>query len=227
MSGIVILVDLRHEFGPIRDQGPRPTCLAFAASDTHAGLRPGWTPLSCEYAFFHAQRRAGQSPGTGARLSSMLDALREDGQPEENGWPYLSTTPDPSAWVPPTSVGTLFGRDGEQAGATFDFVIHELNRNTPVIILLKLSSSFYRPSQNGVVHPAAGESPQPELRHAVVAVGHGMVGAHRAILVRNSWGENWGDGGYAWLTESFLAHRLFAAAKLMEETDVSADPAAA
>jgi hypothetical protein len=67
--------------------------MAFAASDAHAGLRLGWTPLSCEFAFYHAQRRARRSPSEGALLSSILDTLREDGQPEEEGWPYLPATP--------------------------------------------------------------------------------------------------------------------------------------
>jgi hypothetical protein len=61
----------------------------------------------------------------------------------------------------------------------------------------------------------------------VIAVGHGQVDGHRAILIRNSWGERWGDGGHGWLTEAFLGPRLFAAAKLTEEVDVSARAAAA
>lgn len=52
-------------FGPARDQGARPTCLAFAASDLHAGVREAWTPLSCEFLFYHAQRRAGRPPTVG------------------------------------------------------------------------------------------------------------------------------------------------------------------
>jgi hypothetical protein len=84
---IAIKKDLRHLFGPVRDQGQRPTCLAFAASDTHAALRGAWEPLSCEYAFFHAQQRAGRSPHEGATLAPMLEALRHDGQPQETGWP--------------------------------------------------------------------------------------------------------------------------------------------
>jgi hypothetical protein len=79
MSVITVSVDLRPLFGPARNQGPRPTCLAFAASDAHAALRSGWAPLSCEYAFYHAQRRAGRPPSKGALLSSMLDAPRQDG----------------------------------------------------------------------------------------------------------------------------------------------------
>lgn len=221
-------VDLRPEFGPARDQGPRPTCLAFAASDAHAGLRSGWAPLSCEYAFYYAQRRTGRPPGKGALLSSMLDVLRKEGQPEESGWPYLPTTPTNAAsWVPPAIVGTLYGRAGEKAGASIEQLIHELNEGRPTLILIFLSQAFYHPAPQGVVHPAAGEAPQPERRHAVIAVGHGNVNAHRAVLVRNSWGERWGNGGYGWLTEPFLGPRLFAVAKLTEEVDVSAHPAAA
>lgn len=161
-------------------------------------------------------------------LSSMLDVLREDGQPEESGWPYLPKTPiDCASWAPPATVGALFGRTGEKAGVSVDQVIHDLNDGRPLILLLTLSQAFYKPSPQGVIHAAAGEAPQPERRHAVIAVGHGKVDAKPAVLVRNSWGARWGDGGYGWLTELFLGQRLFAVAKLMEEVDVSASPTAA
>jgi hypothetical protein len=104
MSVIAAAVDLRSLFGPVGDQGPRPTCLAFAASDVHAALRSGWVPLSREYAFYQAQRRAGRPPSRGALLSSMLDALRENGQPEEGGWPYLGFEGDCS------EAGSIEGR---------------------------------------------------------------------------------------------------------------------
>lgn len=228
MTDIVVSVDLRPSFGPVRNQGPRPTCLAFAASDAHAGLRSGWTPLSCEFAFYHAQRRAGRPPGEGALLSAMLETLREDGQPAEVGWPYLPTTPnDRASWAPPAAVGVLFGRDGKKAPASVDDIIRELDAGRPVIILLMLSASFFRPSSDGVIHSALGEAPEPQRRHAVIAVGHGKVDEHRAILVRNSWGDRWANGGYAWLSEPFLGPRLFAAAKLTEEVNVPARPAAA
>jgi hypothetical protein len=67
--------DLRNLFGPARDQGARPTCLAFAASDAHAALRAGWEPLSCEFAFYHAQRRVNRSPAEGTTLPAILEAL--------------------------------------------------------------------------------------------------------------------------------------------------------
>ena len=228
MSNIVILVDLRATFGVARDQGARPTCLAFAASDAHAGLRQPWTPLSCEYAFFRAQQRAGRAPDTGALLSSMLQALRKDGQPEEKGWPYLPATPaDAASWAPPRNVGTLYGRNGASTTHSIDRIIQELERARPMIVLTMLSRAFYQRNPQGVVDPTPGEQPEPGRRHAVVALGHGTVDGQRAILVRNSWGPSWGDAGYGWLTEKFLGPRIYAAATLLEEVDVPARSAAA
>lgn len=228
MSDITVSVDLRGLLGPIRNQGARPTCLAFAASDAHAALRGAWKPLSCEYAFYQAQRRAGRPPDAGALLSSMLEALREDGQPEESGWPYLPTTPtDTASWTPPLDVGTMFGRNGKTSVHAVDLVIQELEQGRPMIILLVLSRTFYQPHPQGVVDPAADEKPEPQRRHAVLAVGHGTVDEQRAILVRNSWGPTWADAGYGWLTERFLGPRIFAAATLLEEVHVSAHSAAA
>jgi len=225
---IDIVRDLRPLFGPARDQGARPTCLAFAASDTHAGLRDGWAPLSCEFAFYAAQKRAGRPPTSGALLSTMLDALRLDGQPDEKGWPYLAAVPaDHRLWTPPATVGPLYGRNGQRDGTDLSSILAALDRDTPVLMLTMPSRSFFQPRGDGVVDPANDELPEPAQRHAVVAVGHGTVDGTPAILIRNSWGPGWGLEGHAWLTERFLAPRLFATANLTEEVDVSSHTAAA
>ena len=225
---IDIVRDLRPLFGPARDQGARPTCLAFAASDTHAGLRDGWAPLSCEFAFYAAQKRADRPPTSGALLSTMLDALRLDGQPDEKGWPYLAAVPaDHRLWTPPATVGPLYGRNGQRDGTDLSSILAALDRDTPVLMLTMLSRSFFQPRGDGVVDPANDELPEPAQRHAVVAVGHGTVDGTPAILIRNSWGPGWGLEGHAWLTERFLAPRLFATANLTEEVDVSSHTAAA
>lgn len=225
---IEIHVDLRSMFGAVRDQGARPTCLAFAASDAHAGLRDGWIPLSCEFAFYQAQRRAGRPPTRGALLSAMLEALRHHGQPAEQGWPYLEAVPDDhQLWQPPTSVGARYGRDGATGGQELTRVIASLDQQRPVMMLTMLSHSFFLPTGDGVVDPANDEQPEPSQRHAIVAVGHGKVDGATSILIRNSWGPTWGVDGHAWLTERFLAPRLFATANLMEEVDVSSSAVAA
>lgn len=223
---ITIKTDLRHLLGPVRDQGARPTCLAFAASDGHAALRNGWTPLSCEYAYFHAQRRGRRAPDQGATLPTMLDALRLDGQPAESGWPYLDVVPD-DGWTPPAMTGPCFGRKGGTAALDLASILASLDAKQPVMLLSSLSASFFQPSSEGIVDPANDELPDPSLRHALLAVGHGLASEQNAILVRNSWGAGWGVEGHAWRTEKFLKPRLFATAILTEEIDVLSRSAAA
>ena len=94
-------------------------------------------------------------------------------------------------------------------------------------MLTMLSRAFFQPRGDGGGDPANDELPEPAQRHAVVAVGHGTVDGIPAILIRNSWGPGWGLEGHAWLTERFLAPRLFATANLTEEVDVSSHTAAA
>jgi len=222
MSDLVVSVDLRSQLGPARNQGPRPTCLAFAASDAHAALRQPWAPLSCEYAFYHAQRRAARSPDQGALLSAMLETLRLDGQPEEGGWPYLPATPtDIASWRPPANIGPLFARNGAASSRAMAAIVGELDQGRPVILLLMLSLAFYNRRPDGVVDPAADEVPEPQRRHAVIAVGHGAVDGQAAVLIRNSWGPSWGVEGHGWLTERFVGPRIFGAAVLKEEVSVS------
>lgn len=227
MIAVSAKTDLRPLFGPVRDQGSRPTCLAFAASDTHAALRDAWTPLSCEYVFFQAQRRANRPPGAGALLSSMLDALRHDGQPEETGWGYLSATPEVAYWQPPAKAAPLFRRAADSMNETVDKIIAELDQNRPVLVLMTLSRSFDMAGMTGIVDSVPAEVPDVARRHAVIAVAHGDINGQKAILIRNSWGASWGKGGYAWLTESYLLPRVFRLAILKEDLSVSTHSAAA
>lgn len=228
MMTVLPKTDLRTHFGAVRDQGQRPTCLAFAASDTHAALRGPWSPLSCDYAFFHAQRRSGRPLTDGAELPMMLATLREDGQPPEAVWPYHDSLPiELSEWIPPIGATPLFRRAGESTTATVDAIVNQLDQGIPVLVLLRLSRSFYLVGKGGVVDQTPGEQPDFHRRHAVIAAGHGIWKKQRAILVRNSWGAQWGLGGYAWLTEAFLQPRMFHLAVLKEDLSVSAHSAAA
>jgi len=217
-----IKTDLRQHFGPARDQGQRPTCLAFAASDLHAALRAPWAQLSCEYLFFHAQQRAKRKPHEGALLSAMLDAVRHDGQPHEAGWPYLPALPsDLSQWTPPSGVEPLFRRAGDMGTHTFDTMVSELDSGRPLIVLMRLSWSFDWVKPDGIIDEAPGEQPDLNRRHAVIAVGHGETNGQRAVIIRNSWGEDWGAGGYGFLTEKYVTPRVFQLAILKEDLSVS------
>lgn len=212
---ITIHKDLRGEFGPARDQDPRPTCMAFAASDAHAGARPGWTPLSVEWAYYFALQREGVIPHTGVHLATMLDTLRNDGQPIETVWPYdASLFTDFDAWKPPTAV-SIFTRSSMPVVATVEGILAALDDDRPVLFTMSVSKAFFSPSPEGVV--ASTEPLDPARVHALVAVGHGKWNASPVILVRNSWGERWGLGGHAWIDLNYLTPRLKVAATMTKE----------
>jgi hypothetical protein len=228
MSAIKIVKDLRSMFGPVRDQGQRPTCLAFAASDLHAAVRATWLPLSCEYIFYHAQRRSRRKPTQGATLPSMLDALRDDGQPPESGWAYLNRLPaDLTQWAPPAGLMPIYRRAGESGGDSVKAIIDELDVGRPVLMLLRLSAAFDLVQADGIVDHSPNEAPDYSRRHALISVGYGEISGQRVVLVRNSWGEDWGASGYGWLTEKFLLPRVFRLAILKEDLSVSAHSHAA
>jgi hypothetical protein len=220
--GVKINCDLRSVFGPVRDQGARPTCMAFAASDAHAAVRPGWEPLSCEFAYYHALKRDGGRPGDGATLRGMLAAIKEDGQPPESIWPYLAVVPaNATTWKPPAKAEPRYRRASSQGPLSVAEVIQLLDKGAPVLLTMMLSNAFYGPDADGVV--ASAELPEPYRRHAVVAVGHGKNGNRTLVLIRNSWGPGWGVGGHAWLSEDYLAARIYGLAEMREDlTNVSA-----
>lgn len=225
---VKIEVDLRSEFGPVRDQGQRPTCLAFAASDAHAGMRENWDALSCEYAFYYAQKQKGRSPAQGAFLVDMLIALRDAGQPIEKGWPYLAHTPtDLSQYHPPTTVGALFGRNGHQPKKNVQRIYQALDSGDPAIVLSVLTTTFFSPPVDGVIEHFDNDDVFPTPRHALVAVGYGEAPQGRVVLLRNSWGPTWGLRGYGWVTESFLNRHMYDLAILEDDHDVSQHSAAA
>jgi hypothetical protein len=210
------LIDLRGSFAAARDQNPRPTCLAFAASDAHAAARGNWEPLSVEWAYYFALKRDGGLPHEGATLGAMLATIKSDGQPIESHWPYTRAhITDIKNWKPPTSATQLYFRDHSMCAVTVQDVTDQLNAGTPVLIAMTLSDAFYRPNADGVIEK--NEPTDRKRRHAVVAVGHGQRASAGFVMIRNSWGEAWGLKGYAWLAVDYLEPRLINAAIMTGE----------
>lgn len=198
-----IIVDLRNKFVPVRDQGVRPLCLVFAASDLNAFLHQLSDPLSVEYLAYHAYQVAGHNNYTlGLDCDSVLAALELKGQPIELKLPY-----DPNASAPRdlTTLNTIFFK---AKGAQFSVATHaiksSLDNGIAVGLGVILTDEFFLPKPPYVLDDTLSVAG----RHALLAVGYGAFdNGDVAILVRNSWGNTWADSGYAWITEKFVNNR--------------------
>lgn len=155
----------------------------------------------------------------GSLLPDVLAALKEDGQPSEAEWPYQPSKGVVLSWSPPAKITTVFRRDSEALTITIESLIALLEKEIPVVLMLKLSMGFYTPMVGQALAFDPASPPDPALRHAVVAVAHGSQGGDRCILVRNSWGDHWGEGGHAWLDESYLQEATIGHAILKDDPD--------
>lgn len=209
-----VLCDLSGHLGGARDQGTRRTCVAFAASEAHAVSIGPYNPLSCEYAYYHAYLRHGTSdPNCGVSLAAMVDAIELDGQPQENGWPYLRKLPtDLSLWHPPAKVGHLFNMKGRHLVPSIESTISCLDSGSPVVMGLRISNVFYELSNAKIIEEVSGDVDTGN--HAVLAIGHGLKNNERLLLIQNSWGLAWRNQGMVWLTEGYLSSRIKALAQI-------------
>lgn len=83
--------------------------------------------------------------------------------------------------------------------------IEQLIRGEQVPVLgIAITNGFFMPGSPWVL------SSDGPLRgfHAVVGVGLGIFRANRAVLIRNSWGFDWADDGYAWLDANYISRHL-------------------
>jgi C1A family cysteine protease len=199
-------IDLRVHLQPVRHQGRRQSCLAFASSTAHEHQAGTGEHLSVEYLFFHAvARMPGANPSSGLTMMAAADALAGEGQPVETAWPYSPIQVMP--WAPP-AITTLLHKTVMAPGKlTFDEIVAVLDQSRPVILGLVITDAFYRPDASGRI---PNQDPDIERAgHAVLAVGHGIsANGTPMLLVRNSWGEGWGLGGHAWLSRIYLERHL-------------------
>jgi len=201
----VILVQARF---PARDQGLRPTCIAFTLAELNIDAATGAEALSPEYAYQGAASLIPSwVPGSGVPLDLALRAAYM-GLPAELDFPYQAA--EPSAPVPiPLTTFDLHGGGVAMLPLHTEIMCAMLHQGKPVGIGLRLTESFYMPVDGLVTFEATAILPQ--VLHAVALVGLGWENGELHFLIRNSWGCGWGQDGTAWASAAYLREHALCA----------------
>jgi len=214
---ISVQVDHSADFGDARDQGLRPTCLAFAASDGHSHWRPAPVALlSPEFLFFEAAKRwRPRNHFDGVGIDAVAAALMEKGQPLEVHYPYnaklnqKATLPSPPDPFPHDLYrGTCIHESFSEVKAA-----RLLNEGTSILLALRITASFLTITPGQEVLKENSDQDAIVGIHAVVGVGYGKKESGESFLrIRNSWGKGWAMNGYLWLPTTYAAkHALWMA----------------
>jgi C1A family cysteine protease len=223
--------DLRSEFPPVFDQGQLGSCTANAA----AGLidyferkaNGDYVDPSRLFIYKVTRDLDGSTGDTGAYLRTTMKALKLFGVPPEEVWEYDSAAPGFNKLfdLEPTAFCYAYGRN---YAAVEPFRLDPIGSITPTQVLeqIKVALSNGFPSVFGFnVYPEfenhwdhTGDILYPALNsqssggHAIVAVGyddaHAVGGKPGALIVRNSWGADWGLNGYAYMSYDYVTQGL-------------------
>lgn len=201
------VIDLRDALPPAGDQGRRGTCVAFALTALHtAAIAPNGQrlALSEEYLFWAAKKRDGH-PGDGTTYPAAVRGLSEDGQCQAEHWPYDDATSYNETGYSPSAAATADAQsrtaDGHKRAVALDEVRQALVAGSPIAIAIPVWPDFDAADGNGVTSLPPNIDQLP-LEHAVVVAGHDRT--QSAVLIRNSWGREWGENGYAWFEDHIL-----------------------
>jgi hypothetical protein len=197
-------IDLSASLGPVRCQGQRSTCMAFAMSDLNRSASAAPEALSAEFLY----RAAGAltpawSPGKGLRTMEAIQATHAPGQPLEIHFPYASADPAGADHPVAPAGRALFTSRFDHRPFAMQSLVSALERGHVVGLVTRVTLGLFTPTDGVVPHDV---NVLPGQYHAMLAVGWGIAPDSGVghLLVRNSWSDAWGLAGHAWLPEPFV-----------------------
>lgn len=208
--------DFSYTIPMIHSQGNLGSCTAQAitlAMESNLMQRGDYRSLSSLYVYYNARQLAGTiGKDSGTSLCDGIRAICETGACLEETWPYsddkqkFKQKPPKYAYAEGQSYLDLDNIRHSYVPYHLNAVKYKLAQNIPVIFGIYVYPSF----ETRTVRET-GKIPIPDQRecckgrHALMFVGYDDDA--QAFKFANSWGENWGDHGFGYLSYDYVMNK--------------------
>lgn len=206
------LVDLRQYCPAIYDQGHLGSCTANAIAGAYHydEIKQSETSIftpSRLFIYYNEREIEGTTDtDSGAEIRDGIKSINDKGVCSEDIWPYDITkfTVCPSD-ICYTNAKTHHSVEYKRVEQTLDQLKQCLVEGFPIVFGFQVYSSFESPevASTGVM-PIPKDDEELLGGHAVCAVG--FDDTKQSFIVRNSWGENWGDKGYFYMPYAYITN---------------------
>jgi C1A family cysteine protease len=214
--------DLREWCPPVEDQEALGSCTAHAgvALVEYYEKKAAGEHLDASRLFLYKVTRnlLHWTGDTGAYLRTTMKAMRLFGVPPEEYYAYavarFDDEPEAFLYAFAANYKALVYTRLDLAGTDKDDLLRQIKRllrnGFPSMFGFTVYSSLYGAEQGRIPYPREGD--KVVGGHAVVAVGYDNdleIGEDTgALLIRNSWGTDWGEDGYGWLPYKYVTAGL-------------------
>ncbi len=206
------LVDLRHQCPAVYDQGHLGSCTANAIAgayhyDEIKQSEPNPFTPSRLFIYYNERKMEGTTDtDSGAEIRDGIKSINEVGVCSEDVWPYditkFTVCPSESCYTDAKNHQSVEYKRVEQ---TLDQLKQCLVEGYPFVFGFEVYSSFESQEVASTGNmPIPKDDEQLLGGHAVCAVG--FDDNKQVFIVRNSWGENWGDKGYFYMPYSYITN---------------------
>ena len=190
---------------PVKDQGQCGSCWAFStiqAVESATAIKYGTLPKLSEQELVDCDtlKNGGRDHGcNGGLMDNAFNWIgKSDGVCDESSYPYTSGVSKTSGTCTMKSCTNTDNTD------VINHVDVQVNSDSammtalslqPVSVAIEADQKTFQLYSSGVFVGECGTS----LDHGVGLVGYGTMGGVDYYILRNSWGNTWGDGGYMYL----------------------------